>query len=117
MNFENFFLFYLFYFARASNNDHFPIEHSVESDSFILSEIITNYLLTYFTNQEIYVSIILPPSSQGNESLFQADFFETFFDDAVLIEFAYNMLHRLDIKPRLRVAFNLLLMDNRESLQ
>lgn len=85
-------------------------------DSFILSEIITNFLLKYFINDPIFISIVISPSLD-NQSSFQNDFFGTLFDEPALADFPYNILQKLDNSARdYRNAFNLILVDDQETL-
>lgn len=95
----------------------FVIEQSSTDDSFILSEIITNFLLKYFSNEKIFISIVASPS-QDSHDLFQSDFFENLFDDPALEEFPYNILQQLDDSVYdYRNAFNIILIDSHETLK
>lgn len=102
-------------FTVAPNK--FGIQQSLTDDSFILSEILTNFLLKYFSDEQIFISIIVSPS-QVSHSLFQSDFFENLFDEPALSEFPYNILEQLDESvDDHRNAFNLILIDNHEMLK
>lgn len=103
-------------FTLSSCND-FEIEQSNTDESVILGEIITNYLIKYFSDEQIYVSIVLAPSN-FDQFNFQEDLFVNLFDNPKLTEFASNTLDRLDNTVQdHRNTFNMILVDDSESLR
>lgn len=100
-----------------SSRSYFEIEQSNTDDSVILGEIVTNYLIKYFRDEQIYVSIVLPPSKYDQFN-FQEDLFVNLFDSPQLTEFASSTLERLDNTVQdHRNAFNMILIDDSESLR
>lgn len=95
---------------------HFRIEQSDTEESVVLGEIITNYLIKYFSEDQIFVSIILLPSKKDRNN-FEEDFFANLFDNPALTEFAHSTLNKLDNTIRgHRNAFNIIIVDGSESL-
>ena len=100
-----------------SSRSHFEIEQSNTDESVILGEIITNYLIKYFSDKQIYVSIVLAPS-KFDKFNFQEDFFVNLFDNPQLTEFAFSNLDSLDNTVQdHRNAFNMIFVDDSESLR
>lgn len=98
------------------SHDNFKIEQSDTDESVILGEIITNYLIKYFSDEQIFVSIVLAPS-KTDQSDFQEDLFVNLFDNPQLTEFAASTSDGLDCEVRdRRNAFNLILVDDSKSL-
>lgn len=96
---------------------HFQIEQLITDESVVLGEIITNYLVKYFSSKQIYVAIVLAPSKYDQFN-FQEDLFVNLFDDPQLSEFGSSNLDRLDNTIRkFRNAFNMILIDDSESLR
>lgn len=94
----------------------FEIEQSQSDESVVLGEIITNYLIKYLSEDQIFVSIILPPSEKDPRN-FEDDLFANLFDDPTLTQFAHNTLDELDYTIRgHRNAFNIILIDDSKSL-
>ncbi|XP_055298675.1 uncharacterized protein LOC129566616, partial [Sitodiplosis mosellana] len=88
-----------------------------ESDeSVILGEIISNYLIKYLSEDQIFVSIIFTPSER-DQTNFENDFFVNLFDDPALTEFDHNVFNKLnDIIGDNRNAFNIILVDGSKRL-
>lgn len=102
-------------YSMAHGN--FKIEQSFTDESYILSEIMTNYLLKYFYNDRIFISIVFSPS-RNNRNLFQSNFLENLFNEPALTEFQRNILNKLDESTdNHRNAFNLISIDDYESLK
>lgn len=117
MNIQIILFFFILKMKFTLARYNFVIEQSSTDDSFILSEIITNFLLKYFSNEQIFISIVASPSQESN-GLFQSDFFENLFDDPALEEFPYNILQQLDDSVYdYRNAFNIILIDSHETLK
>lgn len=94
----------------------FRIEQSESDESVILGEIITNYLIKYCSEDEIFISIIFSPSERDQNN-FEDDLFVNLFDDPALTEFAHNALDKLDNTIRdHRNAFNIIFVDSSKSL-
>lgn len=102
-------------FATSAKND-FVIDPYAKDESVILGEILTNFFKKYLSDDQIFVSIILPPS-QKVQNYFLSDFFVELFDDPALDEFSFSTLNKLDdfIHDHRR-AFNLILTDDWDSL-
>lgn len=107
----------LFCVAFATSSQHsFVIDQSATDESVVLGEILTNYFIKYFSDEQIFISIILPPSKKAKNH-FSSDFFVELFDDPALAEFAYSTLDRLDDSIRdHRRSFNLIITDDWNSL-
>lgn len=109
MNLNNIFIFILFCHFTIQND--FIINQSSARETFILSEVITNYLTKYFSNEQIFLSIVIPPSE--NLQNFESDFFLKLFDN--LPKFEHNILDKLDTSIHQRHAFNLIMVDDCET--
>lgn len=97
----------------AHPND-FVISRSSD-ESIILGDIITNFFIQYFTDDQIFISITTPSSEKFE--YFIDDFFANLFDDPTLTTFAYNTLERLDDSIHsYRRAFHLVMIGNSGSL-
>lgn len=95
---------------------NFRIEQSDTEESVVLGEIITNYLIKYFSEDQIFVSIILT-RSEKDQNNFEDDFFANLFDVPAMTEFAHNTLDKLDNTIRdHRNAFNIIIVDGSKSL-
>lgn len=118
MNFQLLTLLFIIYVSLVlSSHNNFKIEQSVSDESVILGGIITNYLIKYFSDEQIFISFILESSQSNQMNDFEEDFFENLFDDPVLTGFAYNILEKLDNEIHgHRSAFHLILIDNSKSL-
>lgn len=117
MNIRILLLYFTFCASFALNSyNSFDIEPSKSDESVILSGIITNFLIKYFSDEQIFISIIIEPSQK--EQNFQQDLFVNLFDDAALAEFAFSITYALDDMIRShRNAFNLILIDNTKLLE
>lgn len=110
-------LFVLYVSFVLGSRDNFVIEQSVSDETVILGEIITNYLIKYFSDAQIFVSFILAPSQNNQMDGLEEDFFENLFDDPILTKFACNILDKLDMAIHdHRNAFHMILIDDSKSL-
>lgn len=92
------------------DTDHFELGKSI-----ILGKIISNFLIRYFGEDQIFISIVLASSSK-HRRYFHGDLFVNLFGNPVLRKFASNTMYKLDDAiPDHRNAFNLLLVDDSES--
>lgn len=91
-------------------NTNLELHQSELNDSAMLSEIIANFLTKYFSDANIFVSIITSPLEKWHGH-FETDFFASLFDDPALTKFAHNFLNKLDTPVNgYRHAFNLILI-------
>lgn len=94
----------------------FAIDQLDTEKSLILSEIITNYLIKYFGDDKVSISIIFPASQKFEEKYFWDDFFRNLFDDSAFKHFDHNTLHKLDESNRdNRESFHIILIDEHEN--
>lgn len=102
-------------FATHRHNN-FEITQSDTDKSVILGEIITHYLINYFSEEQIFIFIVLVASKIDQRNFFE-DLFVNLFDDLEFTGFASSTFDRLDnaIHDH-RNAFNLILADNSQSL-
>lgn len=107
MNLNNIFIIILFCHYTIQND--FIVNQSSTRDTLVLSEIITKYLTKYFSNEQIFLSIVIPPSEKL-EDYFESDFFLELFDN--LPKFEHNILDKLDTSIHQRHAFNLIMVDD-----
>lgn len=110
--------FYSVFCASFALNSYEPfhIELSKSNKKVILSEILTNFLIKYFSDKDIFVTIILEPLHE-EQQCFQQDLFVDLFDNPALTEFAYSILDQLDSAIRdHRNAFNLIIIENNNGL-
>lgn len=92
------------------------IQQNEMSEQLILAEIITNYLIKYFSDEQTFVSMILAPSEK-DQQYFYEDFFKDLFDHPTLTEFPHNIQYHLDNAVRdHRSAFNIIFIDSSESI-
>lgn len=95
---------------------NFEPTQSVADESVIVGKIITNYLLKYFSHEQICVSVIHPTSNKRN--YFQNDIFDLLFDDSSSTERTYNILnHTGNINCNHRSTFNLIFVDDVKTMQ
>lgn len=80
-------------FSVALKNN-FEIKHSISNDSVILGEIIANFLINYFSNDQIFVSILLP-LTEGHQQYFQEDLFDHLFYHPELTECSFCILNKM----------------------
>lgn len=123
MNFKIFFtLFCLVCVGLAIGSlDDFEIEQPESDGSVVLSAIITNYLIKYLSEDQIFISIIFSTdfntAFEQDQPNFEHDFFVNLFDDQTLTEFAHNTLNNLDNTIRdHRNSFNIILIDSSKTL-
>lgn len=115
MNFYQIFLLLNFAACSIVLSEKFPLEN-VSNKSVILSEIIAKYLTNYFSNEEIFVSIILS-ASKNDQIDFQKDFVIHLFENQLIKQFTHNILNRMDFEVRdHRNTINLILIDDSKSL-
>lgn len=89
----------------------FPIQQTKSDSSKILSEIISNYIDKFFSEDQFFVSIIL--KSSKNDHQFEEDFFVQLFNDLNHTEFAHNIIDQLENETYDNMnAFNLILVDD-----
>lgn len=103
-------------FIWPLNGVNFHVEQSSADDSVVLGVILTNFLIKYFRDDSIFVSIVLGPS-KPNQTYLTEDFFDELFDDAALTEFAYNVCYNLNntISDR-HYSFNIIFVNDFQSL-
>lgn len=90
----------------------FSIKRSKANNAIILSEIITNYIVKYFSKEKFFVSMVLK-SSKNDRTHFEEEFFDHLFNDLDQAEFAHNVIDKLDnVTYDNRNAFNLILVDD-----
>lgn len=90
----------------------FSVERSKANNAVILSEIITNYIVKYFSKEKFFVSMVLK-SSKNDQFRFEEEFFDHLFNDLYQAEFAHTVIDRLDnVTYDNRNAFNLILVDD-----
>lgn len=96
---------------------NFVFQESPSENSAVLSEILANYIVKYFGDEEIFLSIILG-SSNNERNHFHTDLFYHLFDNPNLKEFPYNVLYSLgNVAGGKRSAFGLILIKDTDSLQ
>lgn len=110
MDLNSIFIFILLSFASTSafQND-FIVNQTPAREFHVLSDVITNYLTKYFINEQIFLSIVIPPSVKL-EDYFESDFFLELFDN--LPKFKHNILDKLDTSFHQRHAFNLIMVND-----
>lgn len=92
------------------------IEQSTTDESVVLGEIVTKFLIKYFSEETIFISVVLgPPKRCGFH--FQDDFFNELFDNPTLAAFPHDVLDGIDQTALdKRNAFNLLVVEDSKSL-
>lgn len=89
----------------------FSVERSKANNAIILSEIITNYIVKYFSKEKFFVSMIFK-SAKKDLKIFEEEFFDHLFNNLDQAEFAHNIIDKLDNATYdNRNAFNLILVD------
>lgn len=90
----------------------FSIEPSKFNNAIVLSEIITNYIVKYFSKEKYFVSMVVK-SSKTDKLHFEEEFFDHLFNDLDQAEFAHNIIDKLDNATYdNRNAFHLILVDD-----
>lgn len=105
--------------AHALHNK-FIIDQPKTDKSVVLGEILTNFLIKYFSDDQIFVSIIFTAAQELEleQKYFLNDLFQNLFDDPILTQFDHNAVEKLDHSIRgKRNSFNLILINVRESLE
>lgn len=87
---------------------------SVDDESTVLANIVTNLLIKYFEDDHIYLSII--PSFRNEESYFLDDFIFRLFENCTIKELSHSILQKLDDSVRYKHSFYLIFISNNESL-
>lgn len=83
----------------------------------ILSEILSDFLLTYFSEKRIFISIIFASSTKGRSD-FNEEFLRKFIEDSALINFAWTVSDKLNEGTlKERNVFNLILIDESKLLK
>lgn len=103
-----------FFVFIVATQHHIALNQREPFESVTLSKIIANYLIKYFGDEEMYISIVAPPSDKRVS--FEEDFFRKFLHDVTLLKFGYNCLDKLDTSRFRRNAFNLIFIDTHLSL-
>lgn len=90
---------------------------SFDSDGTLIpSEIIANFLKTYFDSEEMFVSISLL-SSNLDQKYFQTGLLKKLVTSSKFSNFSYNILNKIDqSRNGNKNAFNLILVDGSASL-
>lgn len=90
---------------------------SEKNETFLLAEIISNYIHKYFSDERVFLSITLC-SSSIDQKYHQANLVHRLIsDNSKLDNFTYNVLSTLDRSRRGNTnAFNLILIDKSASL-
>lgn len=94
----------------------FKIQQNEISEQIILAEIITNYLIDYFSDEQIFLSMIIVPSER-DQQYFHEDFFKDLFDHPTLTKFPHNILNYLDNRVRdHKSTFYMIFIDSSKSI-
>lgn len=101
-------------FTLAFHND-LHVKQSVNSESSVLADIITNIIVECFKDDEIYLSII-SSLTQNDESHFLDDFIFKMFEKFALKNFSHSILNKLVNSVRFNHVFNLIFISNNVSL-
>lgn len=89
----------------------------MNDESVFLRKIIINYLEKYFSDGQIYISVIVSPN-KNQQNHFRHNFLDDFVDDLVLTGFTYNILDKLDHSIRDNWnSFNLIVVDDSTALE
>lgn len=100
---------------KSINN--FDIKPSRDDESVVLRKILINYIVKYFSEDQIYISIVVGTSTK-ERIYFHDDFFYNLFHDPKMENFTYNVLDGLDDTVRdKRSAFCLILTADTKSLE
>lgn len=91
----------------------------INNETVVLSEIISNYLFTFFHNEKMSVSIVMSSSSSNiHQSYLHEDLVENLMLDLNASNFSFNVLSNID-QSRLgnKNVFNLIVVDDINSLK
>lgn len=91
--------------------DALNMSQPLSGESAIVGQIISNFLKTYFSDEKMFVSVILvAPGSEHLNRSFRMDFSHNVIDSVVSAGFAYNVLDNLDNDTHSNQnAFNLII--------
>lgn len=93
----------------------FTIQKNIDQ-SAILSELIANYLIKYFDDEENFISIIIA-SSEVDQRYFQHNSLDLLFSQPKIREFSHNILSTIEISNRTeRNIFNLIFVEGSKCL-
>lgn len=110
-------IFYIISFwntiALSFRNELF-VNRSANDESTVLADIVSNFLIKYFKDDQIYLSII--PPFRNEESYFFDDFIFKLFENLALKNLPHSILHKLDGKVRYKHSFFLIFISDNESL-
>lgn len=101
-------------YLRSEPNwlDSFSIERPKANDTIMLGEIIINYIMNYFSEDVMFVSMIAK-LSKSNQSHVNEEFINDLFSVLDQAEFAHNILDQLEnVTHDNRNAFNLVVVDD-----
>lgn len=106
--------FLQFAFCLMSNS----IKNQSSDDEIVmLRKIIDNYLTKYFGDNQVFVSIICPPSEKNQYNILD-DFFANLSEESSIKTFDHNILSYLDSSARgNRDSFILILIDDSKLLR
>lgn len=110
---KHIYLFYLqFFYVQC--NVLFNVKN--KNDATVATEIISNYLHTYFECEEHFLSIS-SLSHNDNQKYFQRDIISNLIVHSKLENFTYNVLNKIDQKREgNKNVFNLVLVDRSASI-
>lgn len=92
-------------------------ESKVDNKTIILNEIIGNYLLKYFNNEKVFVSIVLS-SSNNYQKYLQADLIRKLMMNSKISNFSFNVLNTVDQSRQGNIkVFNLIIAESNISLR
>lgn len=110
------FLFcYTIAIAIASQNN-FSINKSKSVESIVLSKLVGNFLIKYFSDEPNHISIVVS-NIKAQKGYFQDDFLTNFLTEVNFSVFDYNVNDRIQSNITHNHVFNLILFDNYESLR
>lgn len=89
----------------------------IDNKTVILNEIISNYLLKYFNNEKVFVSIVLS-SSNNHQKYLQADLIGKLMMISKVGNFSFNVLNAVDQSRQGNIkVFNLIIVVSNVSLR
>lgn len=107
-------ILYLHFFTLTIAFQQNIILNQSETESDVIPhKITTNYIVKYFADEEVYLSIVC--SSENKHHFFKKSLLDNFISDS-FPTFSYNILDKLDTSVHLRHAFNVILIDDYEDL-
>lgn len=108
--FTSYFLFVCTAFAVVLSRN-FEIQPNEFNDTFILSQIISNYIRRYLSHELIFISLV-HASSKKSFLRFHKELITDLFHNSNLTDFSYNTGSALFSRPRLRRnGFNVIFVD------